>query len=132
MTDYHPGRVARSARVGVGTVAATAGTAAGATLARAPALVPSTFLEMRREQGSQARRPALVCVTKEVPLPRELRDVSESPWTMLCEDALLAFEVGSFARVALPGLADWMIVSKSNAQYVPDGFEISRVFAYTF
>jgi len=108
VTDYHPGRVARSTRVGVGTVAATADTAAGATLVRARALVPGTFLEMQQEKGSQARRPALVCATKEVPLPRELRDASESPWTMLCEDALLAFE------------------------YVPDGFEISRVFAYTF
>ena len=130
VTDYHPGRVARSARVGVGTVAATA--AAGATLVRAPALAPRTFLEMQQEQGSQARRPALVCVTKEVPLPRELRGASESPWMMLCEDALLAFEVSSFASVALSGLADWMIMFKSNAQYVPDGFEISRVFAYTF
>ena len=101
VTDYHPGRVARSARVGVGTAAATTaatgtvGTAVGATLVRARALVQSTLSEMQQEQVMQARRPALVCVTKEVPLPRELRDASESPWTMLCEDALLAFEVSS-------------------------------------
>ncbi|KAI0292052.1 hypothetical protein B0F90DRAFT_1773124 [Multifurca ochricompacta] len=64
-------------------------------------------LEQQRQRQPRARLP-LVCVTKEVPLPRELQCASESPWTMLCEDALLAFE------------------------YVPDGFEISRVFAYTF
>ena len=131
VTDYHPGRVARSTRVGVGTVATTAA-AAGATLVRARALVPSTFSEMQQEQRMPARRPALVCVTKEVSLPRELRDAPESPWTMLCEDALLAFEVRSFASLAFLGFADWIIVFKSNAQYVPDGFEISRVFAYTF
>jgi hypothetical protein len=39
--------------------------------------------------------PRLVCSTKEVPLPPELQKASESPWTMLCEDALLAFEVSS-------------------------------------
>ncbi|KAI0280880.1 hypothetical protein BGY98DRAFT_280881 [Russula aff. rugulosa BPL654] len=45
--------------------------------------------------------PRLVCSMREVPLPPELQKASESPWTMLCEDALLAFE------------------------YVPNGFEIS-------
>ena len=104
VTDYHPGRVARSARVGVGTVAATAAAIgiAGATPIRARALVPSTFSEIQQEQGMQGRRPALVCVTKEVPLPRELCDASESPWTMLCEDALLAFEVSS-RKLGVPG-----------------------------
>jgi hypothetical protein len=35
---------------------------------------------------------------KEVPLPKELQEASESPWMMLCEDALLAFEVSRQAR----------------------------------
>ena len=87
VTDYHPGRVARSAKVGVGT---------GSTATTAHSRAPSTFSEMQPQRGTQARRSALVCVTKEVSLPRELQDASESPWTMLCEDALLAFEVGFF------------------------------------
>jgi len=109
VTDYHPGRIARSATVGVGTVAATttataaaagtAGIAAGATLVRGCALVPSPFSEMQQVQGVQTRRRALVCVTKEVPLPRVLQDASESPWTMLCEDGLLAFEVSSLTSL---------------------------------
>jgi hypothetical protein len=102
VTDYHPGRVARTARVGVG----TAGTAVGATLIRARAPVSSTLSEMQQEQGMRARRLSLVCVTKEVPLPRELRDASESPWTMLCEDALLAFEVSiRFLELGVPGFS---------------------------
>jgi hypothetical protein len=106
VTDYHPGRIARCARVGVGTVAAaTTTTTTTTTAANAVAharRAPSSFWEMQmqrqRQRGGtqtqmQGRRPALVCVTREVPLPRELRDAAESPWTMLCEDALLAFEV---------------------------------------
>jgi hypothetical protein len=68
VADYHPGRVAR---------------------VRARAL--STFPEISK--GTQLRHAPLMCVTKEVPLPRELQEASESPWTMLCEDALVAFEV---------------------------------------
>ncbi|KAI0246872.1 hypothetical protein BJV78DRAFT_1250500 [Lactifluus subvellereus] len=92
VADYHPGRVARSANLDAA--------------ARVRARTLSTFSEI--SQGIQSRLAPLVCVRKEVPLPKELQEASESPWTMLCEDALLAFE------------------------YVPDGFEISRVFAYTF
>ncbi|KAF8502684.1 hypothetical protein F5888DRAFT_1112443 [Russula emetica] len=94
VVDYHPGRVARSATatVGVGIFSSDTRSATGTTtLTRMPRCFPR-----------------LVYTTKEVPLPPELQKASESPWTMLCEDALLAFE------------------------YVPDGFEISRVFVYTF
>jgi hypothetical protein len=139
VTDYHPGRIARGTKVGVGTVAATttAGAGAHATHARAP----SSFWEMQQQQqqqqqqGTLARRPALMCVKKEVPMPRELQDASESPWTMLCEDALLAFEVSFFfekkkKRRCLASLIG--VFAYSNTQYVPDGFEIRRVFAYTF
>ncbi|KAI0298766.1 hypothetical protein B0F90DRAFT_1730877 [Multifurca ochricompacta] len=127
VTDYHPGRVARSSSSSSG--CGGDGDEAG-PVDRPPNANPSpsqgpsrgarprglsTFseiqlnarLEQQRQRQPRARLP-LVCVTKEVPLPRELQCASESPWTMLCEDALLAFE------------------------YVPDGFEISRVFAYTF
>jgi len=83
VADYHPGRVARS----------NAGM-------RRCAL--STSSEILRPPTS-----SMYC-TKEVPLPRELQETSESPWMMLCEDALVAFE------------------------YASDGFEICRVFAYTF
>jgi len=62
-------------------------------------------MQQQRQQGTQARPLALVCVTKEVPLPRELRDASESLRTMLCEDALQAFQVNIFFLV--PGLTDW-------------------------
>jgi hypothetical protein len=175
VTDYHPGRVARSA----------SGTAA----ARVRARVPSAYAAETQLLAPQARlalpqrhrHPPLVCATKEVPLPRELRGASESPWTMLCEDALLAFEVSFFfltvhARrpsvkrfpvfplcfmfffflflagrpsliysvysagtgviviviVILVAWTFWIWIWMCNAQYVPDGFEISRVFAYTF
>jgi hypothetical protein len=77
VADYHPGRVARSASLDA------------AARVRARAL--NTFSENSR--GTQMRHAPLVCATKEVPLPRELQEASESPWTMLCEDALLAFEV---------------------------------------
>jgi hypothetical protein len=51
------------------------------------------------------QRPALVCITKEVLLPWELRDASKSLWMMLREDMLLAFEVSSL--FLLLGIADW-------------------------
>lgn len=89
VTDYHPGRVARQC---------------GGAGIRTRAL--STFSEILL--GARVQRPRSMCVTKEVPLPRELREAPESPWMMLCEDALVAFE------------------------YASDGFEICRVFAYTF
>jgi len=131
VVDYHPGRVARSATAIVnassvstnmdGTFSDSAAVAARVR-ARAPIPAPArppvgvgTFSsESRSAMGTTTLTrmprcfPRLVCTTKEVPLPPELQKASESPWTMLCEDALLAFE------------------------YVPDGFEISRVFAYTF
>ena len=59
---------------------------------------PESHPRTIRAQLLQTRRlgrrfPPLVRVTKEVPLPAELQDAPESAWTMLCEDALLAFEV---------------------------------------
>jgi hypothetical protein len=76
ITDYHPGRVARS--VGLDAAAQVCGPASP---------------EIR--QGTQLRHTSLTCVTKEVPLPKELQEESESePWIVLCEDALLAFKVG--------------------------------------
>ncbi|KAF8269936.1 hypothetical protein EI94DRAFT_1723941 [Lactarius quietus] len=89
VADYHPGR----ARVG----------------ARRRARALSTFSEIVLKGGVECRPMLEMCVSKEVPLPRELQGTSaESPWMMLCEDALVAFE------------------------YASDGFEIGRVFAYTF
>ncbi|KAH8999899.1 hypothetical protein EDB86DRAFT_2908175 [Lactarius hatsudake] len=97
VADYHPGRVARSVGLGGG----------GGTGMRARAL--STFSEiLLGTRGVLGARPPSMCITKEVPLPCELQETSESPWIMLCEDALVAFE------------------------YAPDGFEVSRVVAYTF
>jgi hypothetical protein len=75
ITDYHPGRVARS--VGQD--------AAARVRARASP-------EIRR-RGTQLGHASLACVTKEVPLPKELQKASESLWIILCEDALLVFEV---------------------------------------
>ena len=72
VADYHPGRVARQCAGG-----------------RARSL--STFSEILL--GARTQRPRSMCVTKEVPLPLELREAPESPWMMLCEDALVAFEV---------------------------------------
>jgi len=89
VADYHPGR----ARVG----------------ARRRARALSTFSEIVLKVGVECRPMLEMCVSKEVSLPRELQGTSaESPWMMLCEDALVAFE------------------------YASDGFEIGRVFAYTF
>ncbi|KAI9431412.1 hypothetical protein H4582DRAFT_1966232 [Lactarius indigo] len=97
VADYHPGRIARS--VGLG--------GSGGTGMRARAL--STFSEiLLGTRGVLGARPPSMCITKEVPLLCELQETSESPWIMLCEDALVAFE------------------------YAPDGFEVSRVVAYTF
>jgi hypothetical protein len=111
VTDYHPGRVARSdaASVSVSTDGGTPADAA-AVRARAPAQLPSGTSPsseswpgtrtgtIRTRTRTRTRRcfPPLVRVTKEVPLPPELQRASESPWTMLCEDALLAFEVSGF------------------------------------
>jgi hypothetical protein len=100
VADYHPGRVARSAAA-----------AAACVRAPAPAQRPvgtlfssssESHVGTGTETGATTRTlmrtrrrcfPPLVRVTKEVPLPAELQDALESPWTMLCEDALLAFEV---------------------------------------
>ena len=153
VADYHPGRVARSATAtfNANSVSVrmdsrdTFSDSAGARVrARAPipAPVPAQFSSetwSRSATGTMTLTrvprcfPRLVCATKEVPLPPELQKASESPWTMLCEDALLAFEVSScifFFGVLCS--AECIIFSTFNAQYVPDGFEISRVFAYTF
>ncbi|KAF8502677.1 hypothetical protein F5888DRAFT_1867576 [Russula emetica] len=123
VADYHPGRVARSATATVDANSVSLGafsdSAAAAARVRARAPIPAlaqlpvgvgTFSsESRSTTGTTTLCfPRLVCATKEVPLPPELQKASESPWTMLCEDAFLAFE------------------------YVPGGFKISRVFAYTF
>jgi hypothetical protein len=78
IADYHPGRIASSAGGGVGM--------------RARAL--STFSEiLLGTRGALCARPPSMCIMKEVPLPRELQETSENPWMMLCEDALVAFEV---------------------------------------
>lgn len=101
VTDYHPGRVARSATA----AAARVRVRARATIP-APARLPvgvGTFSSENRSVTAGTMTvtrvprcfPRLVRVTKEVPLPLELQKASESPWTMLCEDALLAFEVSS-------------------------------------
>jgi hypothetical protein len=79
VADYHPGRVACSNN--------------NARMRRRASL--STSEEILR------RPPTSMCSTKEVPLPRELQQTSESPWMMLCEDALVAFEVRVRSRVSL-------------------------------
>jgi hypothetical protein len=73
ITDYHPGRVARS--VGLDPAARVRARASP---------------EIRK--GPQLRHASLTCVTKEVPLPEELQEISNL-WVILCEDALLVFEV---------------------------------------
>jgi hypothetical protein len=125
--------VARSAAASVG-VSADGGAAAAARV-RARALDPAVGTSL----SSMRRRcfPPVVRVTKEVPLPPELQKASESPWTMLCEDALLAFEVSSLGTSIIhASLSEWVMrvvfAQLGCAQYVPEGFEISRVFAYTF
>lgn len=120
VVDYHPGRVARSAAATVNASSVSASKDSGCTVsdssaaaarvrARAPIVAPvrlpvgvGTFSSESRsamETMTLTRMPRcfprLVCTTKEVPLPPELQKASESPWTMLCEDALLAFEVSS-------------------------------------
>ncbi len=118
VADYHPGRVARSTCAtanassisvsmdGGGTSSYSAAAAARArALISAPTQLPFGVglfsSESRPASGTttltrmQRCFPRLVCATKEVPLPPELQKASESPWTMLCEDALLAFEVSS-------------------------------------
>ena len=134
VTDYHPGRVARSAAASVG-VSADGGAAAAARVrARALDLAAGTSLSSMRRRCF----PPVVRVTKEVPLPPELQKASESPWTMLCEDALLAFQVSSLGTsiIYASSLSEWMMrdcfAQLGCTQYVPEGFEISRVFAYTF
>ena len=87
IADYHPGRVARSSGVGM----------------RARAL--STFSEiLLGSRGARCAGPPSTCVTKEVPLPRELQETTESPWMMLCEDALVAFEVSEEAPSCVIGI----------------------------
>jgi hypothetical protein len=158
VVDYHPGRVARSAIATVDTSSVSVSMDGGGTFsdsaacvrARAPIPAPAparlpvevgTFSsESRSAMGTTTLTriprcfPRLVCTTKEVPLPPELQKASESPWTMLCEDALLAFEVSSwiiiFGRIMQRGMDN--ALNPFDTQYVPDGFEISRVFAYTF
>ncbi|KAH8983465.1 hypothetical protein EDB92DRAFT_1574727 [Lactarius akahatsu] len=140
VADYHPGRVARSVGLGGG----------GGTGMRARAL--STFSEiLLGTRGALGARPPSMCITKEVPLPCELQETSESPWIMLCEDALVAFEVSGelgfdfdsffpFGTSRVRVLSDFTdrrsgyhsVLGIFIAQYAPDGFEVSRVVAYTF
>jgi hypothetical protein len=54
-------------------------------------------MQQQCQQGMQAQPLALVCVTKEVLLPRELQDASESLQMILCEDMLQAFQVSFFS-----------------------------------
>ena len=126
VVDYHPGRVARSATATIDASSVSVSMGGGGTFsdsavaasrvraqepvpAPAPAQLPvgvSTFSsESRFATGTTMTRiprcfPRLVCATKEVPLPPELRNAYESPWTMLCEDALLAFEVRTLIFLA--------------------------------
>ena len=126
VTDYHPGRVARSA-------AAAAATARVQAPAAVPARLPAATSPLSSESwtatamatvmtppaGMRRRRfPPVVRVSKEVPLPLELQKASESPWTMLCEDALLAFEVSSFGKfsASLSELDTWFLFFSFLAQ----------------
>lgn len=119
LADYHPGRVARGATADSndsaslstngGVTSSDSAAVAARVRARGPIPAPAPAqLPVRVGTVSSKSRPAsgtttltrmsrcfprLVCTTKEVPLPPELQKTSESPWTMLCEDALLAFEV---------------------------------------
>ena len=100
VVDYHPGRVARSAtaaRAPFPTAAPAQPPVEGGTSSSRsrPATGTSTLTRMPR------CFPRLVCATKEVPLPPELQKAAESPWTMLCEDALLAFEVSNWIFVII-------------------------------
>ena len=107
VTDYHPGRVALSAD----------GDTSAAARVRARAQDPTVGGGTSLSFSSMRSRciPPLVRVTKEVPLPAELQNALESPWTMLCEDALVAFEVSGlwdvhhFIRRRCRG---WMIDSE--------------------
>jgi hypothetical protein len=123
VVDYHPGRVARSVTASVDSssvgVSMDGGggtfsdsTAAAARVRRralipAPAQLPvgvGTLSSSKSRSATGATTPArvprcfprLVRTTKEVPLPPEIQNAFESPWTMLCEDALLAFEVSGW------------------------------------
>ena len=146
VVDYHPGRVARSAAAtaDAGSVSASIDDGGGTfsdpiaptALVRARAPVPAqaqvpvgvgtfSFSESRSAMGTTTPTriprcfPRLVYTTKEVPLPPELQNASESPWTMLCEDALLAFEVsGSVISFGVSYSAEWLIFSTLNAHTV--------------
>jgi len=125
VADYHSGRVARSVSASVDASGVSASMDGGGTFsdsaarAHARALIPipalaqlpvgvGTFSEESHFATVPLTRmprcfPRLVCTTKEVPLPPELQKASESPWTMLCEDALLAFEVSAVVGFFLGG-----------------------------
>jgi hypothetical protein len=77
-------------------VAATTNTTTASTASTTHARVPRSFMDAQQQcqQGMQAQPPALV--TKEVPLPQELWDASESPQMMLCKGTLQAFQVSVF------------------------------------
>ena len=97
IADYHPGRLARSNNAG---------------MHRRASLSTSEEI-LRPTTGS-------MCNTKEVPLPRELQETSESPWMMLCEDALVAFEVRVFffapPRASLTDRAERVLLQCSMLQ----------------
>jgi hypothetical protein len=126
VTDYHPGRVARSAAAAANVSIAMDGGAAVRARAQAPASAPARLPGATSPLSSESRTatvitppagmrrrcfPPVVRVSKEVPLPLELQKASESPWTMLCEDALLAFEVSSFGKfsASLSELDTWFL-----------------------
>jgi hypothetical protein len=149
VVDYHPGRVARSAiaTVGANSVSTSmhgrgtcSNSAAVAARVRARAPIPApapAWLPVRVGTFSSESRsatgtttltrmsrcfPRLVCTTKEVPLPPELQKASESPWTMLCEDALLAFEVSSwifYFFLSVLSSAEWMVFSTFQCTVCP-------------
>jgi hypothetical protein len=147
VADYHPGRVARSATATVGASSVSVSMGGGGTFsdcaaaaarvrsrvpipAPAPAQLPVGVGTFSPESRSATRLatptriprcfPRLVCATKEVPLPPELQKASESPWTMLCEDALLAFEVSSwYYFFGVSCSAEWITFSTFQCTVCP-------------
>jgi hypothetical protein len=133
VVDYHPGRVARSATatvdgssvsISMGGGGTLSGSATAATGVGAQAPIPAPALAQRVGTFSSESHsatgtgtitptrmprcfPRPVCAAKEVPLPPELQNASESPCMMLCEDALLAFEVSGWILFYFAYHAAW-------------------------
>jgi hypothetical protein len=131
VADYHPGRVARSVTATVGASSVSVSMGGGGTFsdcaaaaARVRSRVPSPESRSATRLATPTRIPRcfprLVCATKEVPLPPELQKASESPWTMLCEDALLAFEVSSwYYFFGVSCSAEWITFSTFQCTVCP-------------